>query len=560
MNKKQALQAFVAKEIIRCKKNPIYFLEKYCKVLTEADGPQPFVMYDFQKEKCIKNFLKHRNIVIVKGRQTGVSTIIAGYILWNMIFRDFFSAVVISKDTKAAQGLVKKIQIMIDYMPIWLRPKQPTKNKESLEFSNGSKVEAFASTTESGRSFSPKFLVFDEGAFIPNAAKIYTAAKPSLSKTRGQFVMVSTPNGKSGFFSEKYHNAPENGFHAEKIMWYEMPERDEQWAADELRDMGKKGFSQEYCCDFQQSGSTVIEPEDITFYEENYICDPVEMVNVMTDDNMKLNKQEEMWYWKRPVKGRTYIIVGDVSRGDREDNSACHVFDLPSIDELKNGMVIEQVAEFYGKIPTDEYGQLLYKLGMEYNEALIVVENSGGLGIATLNVLVRMDYMNLYYTDASAKQVSIFDANNTKELNTVPGFVTSTANRHNLLPSAIEKMWRTRQIIVHSKRTLIEAWSWIWKGGKAIHDDGCHDDAMMALAIFSHIYDTSLKEAGIAADKFNQTLNIVIDREEKRQAALNTLKDGKQKKESKNPWHFRYQEGTTTGGQDEEWDLAELLK
>jgi len=134
------------------------------------------------------------------------------------------------------------------------------------------------------------------------------------------------------------------------------------------------------------------------------------------------------------------VICADVARGDRADNSACHVFDLPSIEELKNGMVIDQVAEYYGKISTEDYGLLLEKLGIEYNDALIIVENSGGLGIATLNVLVRKDYMNLYYTDASAKQISIFDANNTKELNTVPGFVTSTANRHNLLPSSIEKM------------------------------------------------------------------------------------------------------------------------
>jgi len=49
-------------------------------------------------------------------------------------------------------------------------------------------------------------------------------------------------------------------------------------------------------CDFQQSGSTVIEPEDITFYEENYICDPIEMVNELDENGDKLNKSKEMWY------------------------------------------------------------------------------------------------------------------------------------------------------------------------------------------------------------------------------------------------------------------------
>jgi len=90
---------------------------------------------------------------------------------------------------------------------------------------------------------------------------------------------------------------------------------------------------------------------------------------------------------------------------------------------------------------------------------LIIVENTGGLGVASLNVLIRNQYMNLYYTDAASKQISIFENQNTKELNTTPGFATSPSNRHNLLPAAIEKMWRKRAIIIHSKRTIIEAWS-----------------------------------------------------------------------------------------------------
>jgi len=80
MNKNEVL-AFVAREIEKCKKNPIYFLETYGKILTEKDGPQPFNMYEFQKEKCIKPFLARKRIVIIKGRQMGVSTIVAGYIL-----------------------------------------------------------------------------------------------------------------------------------------------------------------------------------------------------------------------------------------------------------------------------------------------------------------------------------------------------------------------------------------------------------------------------------------------------------------------------------------------
>jgi len=97
-------------------------------------------------------------------------------------------------------------------------PEQSTSNKQSIAFANHSNVTAFASSTESGRSFAVKLLIFDEAAFIDSADTIYRAAMPSLSKTNGQFIMLSTPNGVGGLFAQKYLGAPENGFHPEKIM------------------------------------------------------------------------------------------------------------------------------------------------------------------------------------------------------------------------------------------------------------------------------------------------------------------------------------------------------
>jgi len=97
-------------------------------------------------------------------------------------------------------------------------PEQKEKNKQSIGFVNKSIVSAFASSTESGRSFAVKLLIFDEAAFIESADTIYRAAMPSLSKTNGQFIMLSTPAGVGGLFAQKYLAAPENGFHAEKIM------------------------------------------------------------------------------------------------------------------------------------------------------------------------------------------------------------------------------------------------------------------------------------------------------------------------------------------------------
>jgi len=48
-------------------------------------------------------------------------------------------------------------------------------------------------------------------------------------------------------------------------------------------------------CDFQQSGNTVIEPSDITFYEENFRSDPIRMECLEDERGNKLNKENEYW-------------------------------------------------------------------------------------------------------------------------------------------------------------------------------------------------------------------------------------------------------------------------
>ena len=61
------------------------------------------------------------------------------------------------------------------------------------------------------------------------------------------------------------------------------------------------------------------------------------------------------------------MIAADVARGDGGDFSAFHVIEVDTM---------EQVAEFKGKIATDEFGSMLVNVGNEYNQALLVIENA----------------------------------------------------------------------------------------------------------------------------------------------------------------------------------------
>ena len=73
------------KEIVRCGKNPGYFIDTYAKISHPQRGLIPFKLYPFQAA-LLESFEEDRFNIILKARQLGISTITAAYIAWLMTF------------------------------------------------------------------------------------------------------------------------------------------------------------------------------------------------------------------------------------------------------------------------------------------------------------------------------------------------------------------------------------------------------------------------------------------------------------------------------------------
>ncbi len=96
--------------------------------------------------------------------------------------------------------------------------------------------------------------------------------------------------------------------------------------------------------------------------------------------------------WERPRLGRTYVIGADVAEGNVKagDYSCADVLSVPE------GL---QVAQWHGHIDPDLYGEVLSRLGIFYNTALMGVEinNHGHTVISTLK---HLRYKRLYMREA----------------------------------------------------------------------------------------------------------------------------------------------------------------
>ena len=128
------------KEIVRCGKDPVYFMNRYLKIQHPTKGLIDFNTYPFQDD-CVKDFNDHRFNIILKSRQLGISTLTAAYAVWLAIFYKDKNVLVIATKLAVAQNFIKKVKVAIRSMPKWLlMPEIVGNNKQAVEFSNGNQV------------------------------------------------------------------------------------------------------------------------------------------------------------------------------------------------------------------------------------------------------------------------------------------------------------------------------------------------------------------------------------------------------------------------------------
>lgn len=519
------------KEYVRIQKDVGYSLKTY---LTTYDNTQkkfvPLELFPDQLQ-LIKDYEDYNENITRKYRQAGVSTVTAAWISRRLQLASPDNpdrVLVIANKRDTAIEMANKIRHFLDQWPEWINVGfHPDKNSESrFRLNNGCEVKAVATSADALRGYTPTILVFDEAAYIEAGEDFWAASMASLS-TGGKIILISTPNGYDPIYYGVYDQAIRglNDFHITDLRWFKDPRytkdlrwikcgdivhymlNREQYNDDEcvltdfdindynkLLEDGYKPFSswfesmskkfkydrrkiaQELECDFLGSGDGVIPGEVQQNIAKNMVKDPTEKY-----------MQGTFWQWKEPIQGHRYIMGVDVSRGDSEDFSSINIIDF---DER------EQVAEYIGKIPPDELAAVAYKWGILY-EAFIVVDITGGMGIATSRKLQEMNYKNLFIDGVNTKNIWEY---NSKAMDKIPGI--NFNNKRSQIVGAFEEQLR-KGFIVRSARLLNELNTFVFINGRADHMKGAHDDAIMSMSMALFVGDMcfSQLERNVNANK-----------------------------------------------------------
>ena len=460
----------IKKELIKCGRDPAYFINNYVKITHPMRGLVPFTLYPFQ-EQTVKDFKDHRYNIVLKARQLGISTTIAAYITWLMLFHRGKNIVVIATKLSTAANLVKKTKLAMKSLPEWMMiSKIIIDNRNSFKLDNESEVKAISTSGDAGRSEALSLLVVDEAAIIENLEELWAGLQPTLS-TGGDCIIASTPKGVGNKFHQIYSEALQgiNDFNHMSLPWSVHPERDLSWYEQETRKMSKREIAQELECSFNMSGETLLSGEDLE-----------RMQLELKEPIYKTGFDRNLWIWERYDPSKKYFLAADVARGDGQDNSTFLIF---------NSDTMECVAEYCGKLPLDEFAPLIFETSKEYGFCLTVVENNS-IGMSVLDKLRDMKHPNIYWSKRGTHEH--VDQHLAEHQSSVtPGFTTSIKTRP-LIVAKLEELVRNQVIKVHSHRMMNEFKTFIWSHGKAQAMRGYNDDLVMACAIACWVRETAL--------------------------------------------------------------------
>ena len=214
---------------------------------------------DFHPDPHQSKILNESNsrILVLGPRQTGKSTAAAARVLFEAASNDGAVILLASASGRQSGQIMEKARAMARKIDLQLLP--PPSKCDGFSLANGAQIVALPDSEETIRGFSaPRLIVVDEAAFASPA--VFKALEPMLSVSAGTIMLLSTPNGQSGYFYDQWHQ--ETGPWTRIFGTLADCPRINAEAIKQLRQtMSKEDFEQEFECKFVAAGGQFISRE-----------------------------------------------------------------------------------------------------------------------------------------------------------------------------------------------------------------------------------------------------------------------------------------------------------
>lgn len=451
-------------EFERCKKDIFYFAENYYYILDLDEGQKKIKLRDYQKE-MLKSFVKNRHTIVNATRQSGKSTSFEIFVCWYVLFHSHKGVAILANKALSSLNILRKIKNAYELLPLWIQTGVKTWNQGVIEFENGCRVLAAATSSSGIRSFSINVLIIDEMAFIGGNiwSEFFSSVFPTISASQtSKIIFVSTPNGLNHFWrywngaNEKPDTPEWNGFNPIRVNWDQVPGRDQEWYEKTKAKMTEAEFNQEFGGSFLGSSLTLISPQ---FLENMKYKRPIKIDEVL---EMKMGDLSQFVnQYEKAKPGHTYVLACDPSKARTDtvgDPTCIQVVDITRVPYRQVCVFLATETFHYLQAP-----EVIYHIGRYYNWAFAFVENND-VGQAVVDALaIDWEYENVFY-----------------EKPNLAGYCTTKKTKRlgcSTLRSFIEK----GKLKIVDAETIAQLSTFIKVKQSYEADFGYHDDAVMSL-------------------------------------------------------------------------------
>lgn len=502
--------------------NVIWIRDKRQKLVKLKFKPAQTALYEAIKKELQEG--RPPRIIVLKGRQQGISTITEALMFQDSATRPMVNTLIVAHRDDSTAALFNMNKLFYDYLPAKLQPMKKASNAKELVFENPTRDPAekrkrpglrsrirciTAGGKGAGRSLTQNNVHLSEFAFWPgNKMETLLGIMQSVPDDINTLVVIeSTANGYDEF-KDLWDGAEkgENGWVPVFLPWFMEPDYrkpvepgvvwkeeerklQEQFGLDEKQLAWRRWcirtncggdvnlFRQEYPCTpdeaFLLSGDAFFD-NDVIMARRNTAPKPLhEGMFAYTEPEIEGGAPVDWMFTERvngfiriyeePKDGHPYVLGGDTA-GEGSDRFTAYVID---------NSTGKQVAELQHTSSEIFYARQVYCLGRYYNDALIGLE----INYSTYPQLKLEEWH--YPKFYQRERFDTFTGQMVKAF----GWATSSKTRPVALAELHTIMEENPELVV-SWHTLGEMLTFVYdKDRKPQAASGQHDDLVMAAAI-----------------------------------------------------------------------------
>jgi len=418
-----------------------------------------------------------RTNIVLKARQMGMTTWIAGRFFLKTITQRGVLTVQVAHTREAAEGIFSMVQRMWENLPADWREGPLIRSRANAGQMIFGKIDSefrvvSAGEENAGRGLTIQNLHLSEVSRWPGDAQATLAGLRAALAPQGELTLESTPCGAYGAFYEEWMQAEETGMVRHFFPWWmeptyrAAPPTDLSAAEHEL--MARHGLDPEqigFRRNLERSfrglrAQEYAESAESCFKASGDCCFPIEAIERrigQLPEPVETRRGGALHIWLPPARGRDYLLGVDTAGGGSDGDYAA-----VQVIERWTGL---QCAELRERLAPLDLARVVAALAREYAGALVAVEkNNHGSAV-------------LAYLDAIEQYARVYERNG------VAGWLTSAGNKPAMV-SRIGALLEEESSLFFSRRLLAECRTFVTgSGGGTGAAHGSHDDCLMAMAV-----------------------------------------------------------------------------